>query len=214
LGIKSYKNYKRVNQIGTPAVVVVLDLEDTRVTINDNPRIRLRVKVFSKELAPFETTIVDTFSRVDLPRRGDVYYAKFDLRNPSDVIILRKDDAELIMEELNDIKKNILGKDTINNQVYLYGNIIRNEVKDTALWKRATARILSVKDTGRSKDFKPVVILTVEVSGSGIETYTVEKEVALPTFVIKRLVKETTLTAKIDPDDPTHIMLSLSTLNE
>jgi len=88
-------------------VVVVLDLEDTRVTINDNPRIRLRVKVFSKELAPFETTIVDTFSRVDLPRRGDFFYAKFDLRNPSDVIILRKDDAEPIMEKLKYKKKYI-----------------------------------------------------------------------------------------------------------
>ena len=94
IGIRSYKSYKRVTQTGIPAVVSVSDLEDTRVTINNNPCIRLTVTVYTKDLEPYETKITDTFSIIELPRRGSIYYAKIDSTNRRNVVLLRRGDAE------------------------------------------------------------------------------------------------------------------------
>jgi hypothetical protein len=215
--IRSYKNYRRVIQTGIPAVVVVSDLEDTRVTINNNPRIRLTVTVYTKDLEPYETKITDTFSIIDLPRRGSIYYAKIDSTNQHNVVLLRRSDAEQYMDELRYIMENKLaghngtlpGSRLIDTRVGKNGVTQPITEQDTLHWQKGTARILSVQDTGKSSDFKPVVILVLEVFTPGMDAYTVEKEITLPTAVVKRLVQGTTLYVKINPDDPDNIMLIL-----
>ena len=87
------KNYKRVNKIGEPAVAVVLDISDTGITINDNPKVRMKLKVFPKEREPFEAIIKQVVSRVTIPRIGDRVYVKFDPDNPFNVILLYKKDS-------------------------------------------------------------------------------------------------------------------------
>ncbi len=88
------KNYKRVNKIGEPAVAIVLDISDTGITINDNPKVRMKLKVFPKEREPFEAIIKQVVSRVTIPRIGDRVYVKFDPDNPTNVILLYKKDSE------------------------------------------------------------------------------------------------------------------------
>lgn len=217
IGVKSYKNYKQVIQTGIPAVVAVSDLEDTRVTINNNPCIRLTVTVYTKDLEPYETKITDTFSIIELPRRGSIYYAKIDSANRSNVVLLRRSDAAQYMDEIRYIMENKLaghnatlpGSRLIDTRIGKNGGTQPITEQDTLHWQKGTARILSVRDTGKSSDFKPVIILVLEVLAPGMDAYTVEKEIKLPTAVVKRLVRGTTLYVKINPDDPDNIMLIL-----
>ncbi len=88
------KNYTRVNKIGEPAVAVVLDISDTGITINDNPKVRMKLRVFPKEREPFEAIIKQVVSRVTIPRIGDRVYVKFDPDNPTNIILLYKKDSE------------------------------------------------------------------------------------------------------------------------
>ena len=68
----------------------------------------MKLKVYSKNLSPFETTIKQVGSRVSIPRRGDFLYAKFDPNEPMNVIVLYERDTEGIEKELEDIEKNIV----------------------------------------------------------------------------------------------------------
>lgn len=88
------KNYKYVNKIGEPAEAVVLDISDTGITINDNPKVRLKLKVYPKDREPYEATVSQVVSRVTIPRVGDRVYVKFDPNNPSNVILLYKKDSD------------------------------------------------------------------------------------------------------------------------
>jgi hypothetical protein len=92
------KNYKRVNKIGEPAEAVVLDISDTGITINDNPKVRMKLKVYPKEREPFEAIIKQVVSRVTIPRIGDRVHVKFDPDNPTNVILLYKKDSEGMKE--------------------------------------------------------------------------------------------------------------------
>jgi hypothetical protein len=90
------KNYKYVNKIGEPAEAVVLDISDTGITINDNAKVRLKLKVYPKDKEPFEATVSQVVSRVKIPRIGDRVYVKFDPNNPTNVILLYKKDSDLL----------------------------------------------------------------------------------------------------------------------
>ncbi|HEY6798720.1 MAG TPA: SHOCT domain-containing protein [Kineosporiaceae bacterium] len=71
---------------GSRGIATVLDLQDTGVTINDNPRVRLRLLVQPADgTPPFEVTIARTVSRVDVPRRGDQAGVVFDPADRSTV---------------------------------------------------------------------------------------------------------------------------------
>lgn len=90
------KNYKYVNRIGEPAEAVVLDISDTGITINDNPKVRLKLKVYPKDGEPYEAVVSQVVSRVTIPRIGDRVHVKFDPNNPSNVILLYKKDSDAI----------------------------------------------------------------------------------------------------------------------
>jgi Short C-terminal domain len=79
----------RLLATGTRGMATVLDIQDTGVTINDNPRLRLHLQVRpADDTPPFETTIALTVSRIDIPRRGDQRPVIFD---PADHSSLRWD---------------------------------------------------------------------------------------------------------------------------
>lgn len=65
---------------GTPGVGTVLSIDDTGVTINNNPRVRIAMRIEPNDGAtpPFEATKTATVSRVNMPRVGDRYEVWFD----------------------------------------------------------------------------------------------------------------------------------------
>jgi hypothetical protein len=56
---------------GSRAPGEVTAVEDTGITINENPRVTITVRVDAPGQAPFEVRKTFTASRVDVPRRGD-----------------------------------------------------------------------------------------------------------------------------------------------
>ena len=99
------RNYKYVNRIGEPAVGVILEVSDTGIRINDNPKIRLKLKVYTMNRPPFIAEAKQVFSIVQIPRPGDQVYAKYDPNNPWNVIVLFRKDSEKIKDQLEYIKK-------------------------------------------------------------------------------------------------------------
>lgn len=68
---------KRLNTEGVLTKALIIQLTDTRITVNKNPRIRFRVRILDQE-AEFELTV----SRIHLPNVGDWIEVRYDPQNP------------------------------------------------------------------------------------------------------------------------------------
>ena len=69
---------------GAKAVGTVLEVRDTGMTINDNPRVRMTFRLEPLDGGTaFEAEKTTTVSRVDIPRAGDRYPAWYDLEDPT-----------------------------------------------------------------------------------------------------------------------------------
>jgi hypothetical protein len=69
---------------GSEAIGTVLEVRDTGVTINDNPRVKLRMRIEPRDgSAPFEAEKAITVSRVAIPRAGDRFPVWFDAADRS-----------------------------------------------------------------------------------------------------------------------------------
>lgn len=79
--MKMDKARERLKKEGVKATARVLNVEDLRETINDNPRVKMTLEVMPEGKEKFEAEVKMVVSRVNIPRRGDlvtVYY------NPND----------------------------------------------------------------------------------------------------------------------------------
>jgi hypothetical protein len=69
---------KKVLAEGAQARAVVLSVQDTGMTINDNPRVQLTLQVSPEGEIPFQVTKKKTVSRVSIPRPGDEFIVRYD----------------------------------------------------------------------------------------------------------------------------------------
>jgi hypothetical protein len=76
---------KRILAEGTQARAFVTGVEDTGMTINDNPRVKLTLQVQPEGQMPFEATKKTTVSRVAVPRIGDQFMVRYDAADPDSV---------------------------------------------------------------------------------------------------------------------------------
>src|SRR5581483_11137381 len=81
---------KKILSEGAQAQAVVINVQDTGVTINQNPRVKLTLQVQPEGQMPFEVTKKVTVSRVSIPRIGDQYVVRYD---PSDTSTVEFDSA-------------------------------------------------------------------------------------------------------------------------
>jgi hypothetical protein len=79
------KKKERILADGISAEAVVLNVADTGVTINDNPRVKLTLQVQPEGDAPFQAEKKVTVSRVDIPRPGDHMWVRYDPADPSEI---------------------------------------------------------------------------------------------------------------------------------
>lgn len=69
----------RLVEHGTQAIGTVTAVEDTNVTVNNNPRVKLLFRIEPQDGTPaFEAAKTVTVSRVEIPRAGDRYPVWFD----------------------------------------------------------------------------------------------------------------------------------------
>jgi hypothetical protein len=76
---------KKILAEGIQGRAVVINVQDTGMTINDNPRVKLTLQVQPEGDVPFEVTKKQTVSRVAIPRIGDEFIVRYDPANPGDV---------------------------------------------------------------------------------------------------------------------------------
>lgn len=60
----------------------VVEIRETGMTINDDPRVRLRLRVFPPSGEPFEVERKLLVSRLSIPRRGDRVEVEYDRNAP------------------------------------------------------------------------------------------------------------------------------------
>ena len=79
------KQEKAINLVetGSRGVGIVLSVQDTGVTMNDNPRVKMTFRIEPLDGgAPFQAEKTKTVSRVEIPRAGDRYPVWYDPADP------------------------------------------------------------------------------------------------------------------------------------
>ena len=83
-----FKNKKKqaaeLLETGLKGAGTVISVQDTGMTVNDNPRVKMVFRVEPLEGgAPFDAQKTKTVSRVEIPRQGDRYPVWYDADDPS-----------------------------------------------------------------------------------------------------------------------------------
>jgi hypothetical protein len=86
------EDYDRIIEVGITGKAIVNRVEDTNVTVNENPQVRLYVTVYAPGKEPFEANFKVVVSRVAIPRSGDMLIVKFDPVDNQKVIWIEADD--------------------------------------------------------------------------------------------------------------------------
>jgi hypothetical protein len=76
---------KNILANGIQARATITNISDTGMTINDNPRVKLTLRVQPEGEQAFEVTKKVTVSRVAIPQVGAAMWVRYDPANPSDV---------------------------------------------------------------------------------------------------------------------------------
>lgn len=73
------KRKQRLEEAGVDAQAVLVAVQDTGMTINDNPRVKLTLQVTAADgTGAFEVTTKKTVSRVAIPRAGEMFAVRYD----------------------------------------------------------------------------------------------------------------------------------------
>jgi hypothetical protein len=73
------KRKKRLEEAGVTAPAEIVSVQDTGVTVNNNPRVKLTLAVSPTDgSAPFEVSMKHLVSRVAVPRAGDGFTVRYD----------------------------------------------------------------------------------------------------------------------------------------
>lgn len=87
MGLFSSKKKRAANLMaeGAKAVGTVTSVQDTGMTINDNPRIKMTFRIEPIDGSPaFDATKTTTVSRVQIPQPGQRYPVWYDLEDPNE----------------------------------------------------------------------------------------------------------------------------------
>ena len=93
------QDYDRILEVGITGKGIINKVEDTNVTINDNPQVLLYITISSKNQDPFDAEIKMVVSRVSIPRKGDWVAVKFDPEDNQKVIWIEDTDMTPQIEE-------------------------------------------------------------------------------------------------------------------
>lgn len=189
------KDRRRIMAEGRPATAEIVELGENSgggyMTINDQPVVNLKLRIYDGNKPPYEVSFDTVISRLAVPQfqPGVKIPVKIDPLDPNKVVIDTQRDSDKPV----------------------YGNVRNQEEIDRiqTKGKKGTAKIIMVEDTGKSKDFNTIVKVTLEVSGPDIKKYSFEKEIPVPTNVAKMFVPGKTFPCHVDPEDPESVMLDM-----
>jgi hypothetical protein len=77
------KQAENLLQTGAKGAGTVISVQDTGMTVNDNPRVKMTFRVEPLDgSAPFDAEKTKTVSRVEIPRQGERYPVWYDAADP------------------------------------------------------------------------------------------------------------------------------------
>jgi hypothetical protein len=78
---------ERLMKTGVSSKGIIEKVEDTYVTVNKNPKVRLYIKVTPDGGEKFDAVVEMIVSRVQIPRAGDNVRVWYDPKNRDDIIV-------------------------------------------------------------------------------------------------------------------------------
>ena len=191
------KDRNRILASGRPAKAKVIKLGESGrgiVTINEQPFVSLKLEVYDGSKPPYQVELKTIVARLDIPRLqpGAELAIKIDPNNPEKIAI----DPE---------------GEYFQNNVPLIGKKYSKEEQEIYKNKgiKAKAKIISINDTGESKDFNSIVKIVYEVYRENKNPYTVTKKIPLSTEDVKKMKTfiGKIVPAKIHPNDSHRVEL-------
>jgi Short C-terminal domain len=100
-------------ETGQKGAGTVISVQDTGMTVNDNPRVKMVFRVEPLDGSPaFDATKTTTVSRVEIPRQGDRYPVWYDAQDPSKwaYAMIADDNGRATMRQLfGDVAESFVG---------------------------------------------------------------------------------------------------------
>jgi len=93
------QDYDRIIEVGIVGKGIIEKIEDTNVTVNNNPQVKLYLTVYSKDKDPFDAVIKMVVSRVNIPSKGNWVAVKFDPVDNSKVVWIEEEDMTTQIEK-------------------------------------------------------------------------------------------------------------------
>jgi hypothetical protein len=185
---------KKILENGVQAQAVVMDVQDTGMTVNDNPRVKLTLQVQPESGPPFQATKKTTVSRVAIPSVGDTYFVRYDPSDPSDVEF---DTAKA--RELNDAARSQVAEAA--------ASAVPADLAQTGILGRGSCIDVQRTPIGNLVD----CALTVGVRlVDGTPSYRANCHISLSAENAAKLIPQQTLfTVRADPDNHQRVALSL-----
>lgn len=170
------------------------------ITVNDQPFVSMKLEVYDGSKPPYQVEIKTIISRLDVPRfqPGVMLGVKIDPKNPQNVVI--DPQGQGLGEGA--------GRPSFEGEGWTEQD--REMVKKEGI--SGEAKIITVEDTGESKDFKPVVRMDYEVYIKDKSPYILSKKVALPTEgvnLVKTFIGKK-VPAKVHPHDSNKVELQFN----
>ena len=190
---------KEILAKGRPAKAKIVNLGESgkgTVTVNNQPFVTMTLEVMDGDKPPYKVKLQTIVSRLALPQfqPGAVISIKIDPKDPNNVVI--------------DSGGQVTGGEKM--PTYESGAWTEEDKKIVAeRGIKGKAKILNIEDTGKSKDFNPIIRMTYEVKVENKEPYTLSKELPMPsraaqfnkTFIGK------TVPATIHPENKEKVIL-------
>jgi hypothetical protein len=80
-------NYNRLMQSGVDARATILEMKDTGITLNNDPFVKIRLRIEPPGGPAYEKQLRVAVSRIGIPAVGDTLNVRIDPNKPQDVII-------------------------------------------------------------------------------------------------------------------------------
>jgi len=160
----SGKKAEKILATGKPAVATLLSIGENSkggvVTINDQPLLNLKLLVDPEGAPPYEVIFDTIISRIDVPQfqPGARFHVRIDPTDPQIVVL----DAQATADD----------KPRIGGEEWEEGD--REMIRDHGL--DGVVTLLSIEETGQSKDFKPEVKMRWQMKCAKFGEYKIEQK--------------------------------------
>lgn len=196
---------KKIMKYGRPARAKIVSMGEGGagsrdigvMTVNDQPVVRLNLEVYDGNKPPYQTSIKRIIPRLQVPqlKPGAFLAIKINPNNSQEIEIDPNGEGLKGFENRKNYSESGLTQGD--------NEIIQKEGKD------GMAEVLEVRDTGKSENMMPIVEITYQITGSGIEPYKLLSKIPMATEHVE-LVKSyigQKVSAKIHPDDKNKVAM-------